>query len=186
MITQLKNQDPFKPMDPSQYVGPARAVQLGVGPRGDQQEHRCARRTRCAATRCSMARRSSAAPSSPKAARSIDRARRRRSACPRRAPSKCPRARRACSSSSAIRPARPSSTQALDARAGLRGFTWDGTTDSGTAATAGAYKIEVIANVGGKNTSLNDQRRGARCRASRSIRPPARSCSTPTRSAKSP
>ena len=37
MITQLKNQDPFKPLDPAQYVGPARAVQLGVGPRGHEQ-----------------------------------------------------------------------------------------------------------------------------------------------------
>jgi hypothetical protein len=32
MITQLKNQDPFKPLDPVAVRGPAGAVQLGVGP----------------------------------------------------------------------------------------------------------------------------------------------------------
>jgi flagellar basal-body rod modification protein FlgD len=38
---------------------------------------------------------------------------------------------------------------------GLRGFTWDGSTDSGTTAPSGSYKIEVIAKVGDKNISLN-------------------------------
>jgi flagellar basal-body rod modification protein FlgD len=46
-------------------------------------------------------------------------------------------------------------TQSLDARAGLRGFTWDGSTDSGTTAPSGSYKVEVIAKVGDKSVSLN-------------------------------
>ena len=45
-------------------------------------------------------------------------------------------------------------SQALDAHAGLRGFKWDGSTDAGTNAPAGAYRIEVIAKVGGENVSL--------------------------------
>ena len=46
-------------------------------------------------------------------------------------------------------------SQALDARAGLRGFSWDGTTDAGGTAPSGAYEIEVIARVGDENVSLN-------------------------------
>jgi flagellar hook assembly protein FlgD len=46
-------------------------------------------------------------------------------------------------------------SQAMDAHAGLRGFTWDGSTDAGGTAPSGSYKIEVIAKVGEKNVSLN-------------------------------
>jgi flagellar basal-body rod modification protein FlgD len=45
-------------------------------------------------------------------------------------------------------------TQALDNQRGAQAFTWDGTTDSGAAAPAGAYRIEVIAQVGAENVSL--------------------------------
>jgi flagellar basal-body rod modification protein FlgD len=36
MITQLKNQDPFKPLDPSQYVASWRSS-AGLGPVGNEQ-----------------------------------------------------------------------------------------------------------------------------------------------------
>jgi flagellar basal-body rod modification protein FlgD len=45
-------------------------------------------------------------------------------------------------------------TQALDNARGPQAFAWDGTTATGANAPAGAYKIEVIANVGGENVSL--------------------------------
>lgn len=45
-------------------------------------------------------------------------------------------------------------TQALSAAAGTRGFSWDGNTDAGTAAPAGAYKVEIVADVAGKSESL--------------------------------
>lgn len=45
-------------------------------------------------------------------------------------------------------------TQAMATTAGMRGFQWDGTTDSGAQAPAGAYRVELIANVAGKNESL--------------------------------
>jgi flagellar hook assembly protein FlgD len=43
---------------------------------------------------------------------------------------------------------------ALDHRRGPQAFTWDGTTSTGAAAPAGAYKIEVVAKVGDQNVSL--------------------------------
>jgi flagellar basal-body rod modification protein FlgD len=45
-------------------------------------------------------------------------------------------------------------TQALNAAAGMRGFTWDGTNDAGTAVEAGAYKVELLASVAGQTESL--------------------------------
>lgn len=45
-------------------------------------------------------------------------------------------------------------TQNLENTKGLQAFSWDGTTNAGTAAEAGGYKIEVIAKVGDKNVSL--------------------------------
>ena len=45
-------------------------------------------------------------------------------------------------------------TQALDNTRGLMPFAWDGNRDGGTPADAGRYRIEVIARVGGQNVSL--------------------------------
>ena len=45
-------------------------------------------------------------------------------------------------------------TQALDNSKGQQAFSWDGKTDSGAAAAAGAYKIEVVAKVGTQSQSL--------------------------------
>jgi flagellar basal-body rod modification protein FlgD len=45
-------------------------------------------------------------------------------------------------------------TQALDTARGTHAFSWDGTTDSGAAAEAGAYRIEVVARVANENVSL--------------------------------
>jgi flagellar basal-body rod modification protein FlgD len=45
-------------------------------------------------------------------------------------------------------------TQALSATRGVQAFSWDGTTTTGAAANAGGYKLEVIAKVGDQNVSL--------------------------------
>ncbi len=45
-------------------------------------------------------------------------------------------------------------TQALDTARGTHAFSWDGTTDGGTPAEAGAYRIEVVARVANENVSL--------------------------------
>jgi flagellar basal-body rod modification protein FlgD len=45
-------------------------------------------------------------------------------------------------------------TQALSTTAGMRGFAWDGRDDAGNLVAAGGYKVELIANVAGANESL--------------------------------
>jgi flagellar basal-body rod modification protein FlgD len=45
-------------------------------------------------------------------------------------------------------------TQALSSTRGIQAFAWDGTTSSGAAADGGGYQIEVIAKVGDQNVSL--------------------------------
>lgn len=45
-------------------------------------------------------------------------------------------------------------TQTLPNTKGLQAFSWDGTNSAGAAAEAGGYQIEVIAKVGDKNVSL--------------------------------
>jgi flagellar basal-body rod modification protein FlgD len=45
-------------------------------------------------------------------------------------------------------------TEALTPTSGMRGFLWDGTDDSGAAVAAGSYKVEILANVAGTNESL--------------------------------
>jgi flagellar basal-body rod modification protein FlgD len=42
----------------------------------------------------------------------------------------------------------------VTATAGLQDFTWDGITSAGERAESGAYSFEVVANVGGENESL--------------------------------
>ena len=71
-------------------------------------------------------------------------------------------------------------TQALDTRAGLHGFSWDGSTDDGRRRAGRRLRIDVVANVGGPERFSQDQCCRGACRASRSIRPTARSRSTPT------
>src|SRR5688572_25620565 len=45
-------------------------------------------------------------------------------------------------------------TQALATTAGMRGFAWDGRDDAGNLVNAGGYQVELIANVAGANESL--------------------------------
>jgi flagellar basal-body rod modification protein FlgD len=45
-------------------------------------------------------------------------------------------------------------SEALNNDSGMHSFRWDGSTNAGTAAAAGQYKVEIIASVGGKNVSL--------------------------------
>lgn len=46
-------------------------------------------------------------------------------------------------------------TQTLSNAKGLQAFSWDGSTNAGDAAKGGGYQIEVIAKVGDKNVSLS-------------------------------
>jgi len=154
MITQLKNQDPFKPMDPAQYVGQLAQFSsvsgladinknisaLTSSLRGNQVLDGAALIGRTVIAEGNQVYRYVPAEGE---------------AIPTQGAVEVP-----AGASSVQLVVRDSAgtlvkTQAMDARAGLRGFSWDGSTDGGTVAPSGAYKIEVIAKVGDKNVSLN-------------------------------
>jgi flagellar basal-body rod modification protein FlgD len=45
----------------------------------------------------------------------------------------------------------------MSTQTGIDAFTWDGRTDTGAEAPAGQYKFEIVANIGGQGQSLNPQ-----------------------------
>jgi len=155
MITQLKNQDPFKPMDPAQYVGQLaqfssvsglanmnkNITALTDSLRGNQVLDGAALIGRTVIAEGDTVYRYAAAEGTE--------------AIPTQGAIDVPAG--ASSVQLVVRDAAGSlvKSQALETRAGVRGFSWDGSTDSGTIAPTGAYKIEVIAKVGDRNISLN-------------------------------
>ena len=154
MITQLKNQDPFKPMDPAQYVGQLaqfssvsglaevnkNIATLTSSLRGNQVLDGAALIGRTVIAEGNQVYRYVPAEGE---------------AIPTQGAVEVPSG--ASSVQLVVRDSAGTlvKTQAIDSRAGLRGFSWDGSTDGGTVAPSGAYKIEVIAKVGDKNVSLN-------------------------------
>jgi flagellar basal-body rod modification protein FlgD len=154
MITQLKNQDPFKPMDPAQYVGQLAQFSsvsgladinknisaLTTSLRGNQVLDGAALIGRTVIAEGNQIYRYVPAEGE---------------AIPTQGAVEVP-----AGASSVQLIVRDSAgtlvkTQAMENQKGLRGFTWDGSTDSGTTAPSGSYKIEVVAKVGDKNVSLN-------------------------------
>jgi flagellar basal-body rod modification protein FlgD len=153
MITQLKNQDPFKPMDPTQYVGQLAQFSSVSGLseinknissltdslRGNQVLDGAALIGRTVIAEGNQVYRyvpeegeampTQGAVTVPSGASSVQLVVK-------------------DSAGTLVK------TQALDNRAGLHGFNWDGSTDAGGIAPSGSYKIEVVAKVGDKNVSL--------------------------------
>jgi len=153
MITQLKNQDPFKPMDPAQYVGQLAQFSSVSG---------LSEINKNISTLTDSLRSNQVLDGAALIGRTVI-------AEGNQVYRYVPEEGEALSTQGAVTvPPGASSvqlvvrdsagtlvkTQALDARAGLRGFTWDGSTDVGTTAPSGSYKIEVVAKVGDKNVSL--------------------------------
>jgi flagellar basal-body rod modification protein FlgD len=155
MISQLKNQDPFKPMDPAEYVGQLaqfssvsglatmnkNITTLTDSLRGNQVLDGAALIGRTVIAEGNTIYRYAAAEGEE--------------AIPTQGAIEVP-----AGASSVQLVVRDSAgtlvkSQALETRAGIRGFSWDGSTDSGTTAPTGAYKIEVVAKVGDRNISLN-------------------------------
>jgi flagellar basal-body rod modification protein FlgD len=153
MITQLKNQDPMKPLDPSQYVGQlAQFSQVsGLAEMNKQMTALTdSLRGNQVLDGAALIGRAIIAPGNNIYLPAVD--------------GENPRGPQGLIDV----PAGASSVQlvvkdsagtlvrsvALDNSRGAQAFTWDGTTDSGGAAPAGAYKIEVIARVGNENVSL--------------------------------
>jgi flagellar basal-body rod modification protein FlgD len=149
MITQLKNQDPFKPLDPTAYVGQLAQFSSVSGIadvnknisgltdslRGNQVLDGAALIGRTVIAQGNTIHLSGGGTGAqglvdvPAGASSVQLVIK-------------------DSSGSTVR------TQALDNSKGQQTFSWDGKTDSGADAAAGAYKIEVVAKVGTQSQSL--------------------------------
>ena len=153
MITQLRNQDPFKPLDPTEYVGQL-AQFSQVSGLTDMNKNITALTDSLRGNQvldgAALIGRTVIAPGNNIYLPPVD--------------GDTPRGPQGLievpAGASAVQlVVRDSSgalvrTQALDNRRGPQAFTWDGTTDTGAAAAAGAYKIEVVARVGDENISL--------------------------------
>lgn len=153
MITQLRNQDPFKPMDPSQYVGQLAQFssvqglseineQIGAltsSLRGNQVLDGAGLIGRTVVAQGSTIYLPAAVEGEVRGPQGLI---------------EVPAGATAVQLTVRDASGALVKTQALDATRGTHAFTWDGTTNDGGEAGAGAYRIEVIASVGGKNVSL--------------------------------
>jgi len=150
MITQLKNQDPFKPMDPAQYVGQL-AQFSSVSGLSDMNKNITAltdslRGNQVVGGSSLIGHTIVAAGDTVHLSAAnggvtqglVD------------VPAGASAVQLAVKDSSGALV----KTLALDPTRGTQAFTWDGSTNAGTAANAGAYKIEVVARVGDQNVSL--------------------------------
>jgi flagellar basal-body rod modification protein FlgD len=153
MITQLKNQDPFKPLDPAQYVGQlAQFSQVsGLTEMKDQISSLTnSLRGNQVLDGAALIGRTVMATGSdiylPEA--DGDKARGPQGIIDVPAGASSVQLVVKDASGALVR------TQTLDTARGLQGFEWDGTRNDGSAAPAGGYKIQVVAKVGDKNVSL--------------------------------
>lgn len=152
MITQLKNQDPMKPLDPSQYVGQlaqfssvaglkevnTAIASLTSSLRGNQVLDGAAMIGRTVIAQGEGVYLGAPAADRPGIAGAAE----------------VPRGTNSLQMVVKDASGATIKTQAMSTTSGMRGFHWDGTTDSGAQAPAGAYSIELVANVAGKNESL--------------------------------
>jgi flagellar basal-body rod modification protein FlgD len=153
MITQLKHQDPFKPLDPAQYVGQL-AQFSSVSGLADMNKQISALTASLRGNQvldgAALIGRTVMATGNeiylPPQVEGQDRGPQGLVDVPAGASSLQLVVKD--SSGALVR------TQALDNTRGLQPFAWDGTKDGGAQADEGHYQIEVIASVGGKNVSL--------------------------------
>ena len=153
MITQLKNQDPFKPLEPAQYVGQL-AQFSQVSGLSDMNKSistlTASLRGNQVLDGAGLIGRTVIAPGNtiylPEAVEGETRGPQGLINVPAGATSVQLVVKD--SSGALIK------SQALNPSRGAHAFTWDGTTDSGGQAEAGAYRIEVVARVGTQNVSL--------------------------------
>jgi flagellar basal-body rod modification protein FlgD len=153
MITQLKHQDPFKPMDPSQYVGQlAQFSQVsGLADMNKQISSLTdSLRGNAVMDGAALIGRTVMAEGKdiylPAVVEGEERGPQGLVTVP--------------AAASSVQLVIKDSTgalvksQALDNKRGTYAFSWDGTTDAGTPAAEGNYRIEVVAKVAGENVSL--------------------------------
>src|SRR6187551_3807868 len=145
MITQLKNQDPFKPLDPSQYVGQlaqfssvsglkemnASLAGLTASLRGNQVLDGAAMIGRTVVAEGSQVYLPAVSDDRVGIAGAID----------------VPKGTSALQLIVKDASGATIKTEALNITPGMRGFAWDGKNDAGTAVKGGAYTVEILANV---------------------------------------
>jgi flagellar basal-body rod modification protein FlgD len=153
MITQLKNQDPMKPLDPSQYVGQL-AQFSQVSGLADMNKQITSLTSSLRGNQvlggASLIGRTVIAPGNSIYLGEVD--------------GDTPRGPQGLvnvpAGASAVQlvvkdgSGATVNTVALDNKKGPHAFSWDGKTSTGADAAAGAYKIEVVAKVGSENVSL--------------------------------
>jgi flagellar basal-body rod modification protein FlgD len=152
MITQLKNQDPMKPMDPSQYVGQLAQFSSVAGLkemntsiatltsslRGNQVLDGASMIGRTVVAQGDDVYLGAPAADRVGIAGAVD------------VPTGTTSLQLVVKDSSGA----TIKTEALNPTSGMRGFAWDGTDDAGNAAKAGGYSIQLLASVAGKSESL--------------------------------
>jgi flagellar basal-body rod modification protein FlgD len=153
MITQLKNQDPMKPLDPSQYVGQLaqfsqvsglaemnkQITALSDSLRGNQVlggANLIGRTVIAPGNNIYLPEIDGDTPRGPQGLVNVP------------AGASAVQLQVKDASGALVR------TVALDNARGPQGFSWDGTTNTGGQAAAGAYQIEVVAKLGDENVSL--------------------------------
>jgi flagellar basal-body rod modification protein FlgD len=153
MITQLKNQDPMKPLDPSQYVGQLaqfsqvsglaemnkQITALSDSLRGNQVlggANLIGRTVIAPGDNIYLGAADGDTPRGPQGLVNVP------------AGASSVQLQVKDSSGALVK------TVALDSHKGPQAFAWDGSTNTGGQAAEGAYKIEVVAKVGSENVSL--------------------------------
>ena len=153
MVAQLKNQDPFKPLDPSQYVGQLAQFSSvsGLSSMNQQLTNLTnSLRGNQVLDGAGLIGRTVIAPGKQVYLDDVANTDRILPQGMVNMPAGASSAQLIVKDSSGV----TVKTQALDATRGMQGFSWDGTTDAGANAKAGDYKIEVVAKVGNENVSL--------------------------------
>ena len=151
MVAQLKNQDPFKPADPSEFLGQLAQFSTVSGIQSMQNSMTAltdSMRSNQVLGGTTLVGHSILAASTTVALDSTD---------PVSGAVQVPEG------ASSVQLSVTDSTGQLVKRIdispteGLNAFAWDGTDTTGTRAAAGTYKIEAIANIGGRNASVETQ-----------------------------
>jgi len=151
MLAQLKNQDPFKPTDPSEFLGQLAQFSTVSGIRSMQNSMTAltdSMRSNQVLGGTTLVGHDILAASTSAVLNSAD---------PIEGAVQVPDG--ATSVQLSVTDSSGVLVKRIDVAAteGLNGFTWDGTNASGARAAPGTYKIEAVANIGGQHQSLETQ-----------------------------
>ena len=153
MVAQLKNQDPFKPMDPAQYVGQLAQFSSVSGLSSMNQQLTnltSSLRGNQVLDGAGLIGRTVIAPGSNLYLDDVSNKDRILPQGMVDVPAGASSVQLIVKDSTGV----TVKSQPVDNARGMQGFSWDGTNNAGGNAPAGSYKIEVVAKVGNENVSL--------------------------------